>query len=284
VATAHDLRRAWIVVAAGLTWAQLSIWLVKVVAPTYLRYGDLVAQGMPYRVASWTLLAPLTLAERLSGDPFVALLSSSLLAVGACTLASAVLAMPRWRIVVVWALAASCALGAASITCVALQFRDTILAENAFFALVGRADPPHKDAAVVGRARAFVDRHPDSRWCGEALRIVAMAEWDAGRIDEAAELWRRFETRFRDPLAPGVAYAEFSQALCDERLGRSREAEAHLKNAISVIRARKDGIQAWVARDSAMHLATLERSSGFLAEADYWKTKSLTFSDVYSIQ
>lgn len=267
-----------------------------VVLPDYISRTERVADAWPYRLASWTAMLPITLASRaVEGSEArdagasmtcdrATLALGSVLAVVLCTLALRALGSPVFRQPTVLALAVFVLLGGVSAVTLALQFRDAVVAERTFFAMIGRVDIPHKDAATIAGARDFVRRHPDSRWVGEALRIVAMAEWDAGRVETASGLWRTFAARFRDPNAPGVAYAEYSIALCDERLGQRRAARKHLRVAIDVIRRRRDGIQAWIASDAARRLSALNRSGGQLALAAYWKTKSRTFSDVYSTE
>jgi hypothetical protein len=277
-------KRACIAILAGLVWGQVSIALALVVVPTYLVYGERVANGAPFLVASWTLLAPLSLARLCAGDSRAALVLAPMIAVAGCLAGACASVRVRCGGPLRWALVLGLVSATVSTALVALQFGDAAAAERAFFALAARAEVPHKNPETVRAARDFVERHPGSRWCSEALRIVAMAEWDAGNVQAASELWRRFELCFDDPLAPGVAYAEFSRALCDERLGWHAGAERHLRAAIGIIRARGDGIQAWIARDAAKHLVDLQLSDGLVATGDYWKTKSMTFSNVYSIQ
>lgn len=296
-ATGTGTRRVWAAVLAGLAWAQGGIAVTLVVLPKYVVPGDLIANSRWYRLASWTLLAPVTLASRLAqgnttaGPPaeavglsLAALLVGPVLAVGLCLPASWGLGSPKWRRCAACGIATVAVLGAASGIAVALQLRDAALAEKTFFAMVSRVDAPHKDAATVTAAREFTERHPDSRWAGEALRIVAMSEGDAGRFEVASVLWSRFASRFSDRTAPGVAFAEYNRALCDEHLGNDRAAQSHLHAAIETIRARGDGIQAWIATDAAKRLSVLERSEGQYALASYWKTKSRTFADVYSTE
>ncbi len=206
------------------------------------------------------------------------------LGVGLCLLVSWLLGSQRWRNAALCGLTVFVALSATSAAAVTMQLRDAAQAERAFFALLSGVDVAHRDAATVAGARDFARRYPDSRWAGEALRIVAMAEWDAGRIDAAAQLWAAFESRFRDRSAPGVAYAQYSLALCDERLGKEVSARRHLRTAIETIRVRGDGMQSWIATDAAKSLASLEEAAGRYAMAGYWNTKSQTFANVYSTE
>jgi hypothetical protein len=156
--------------------------------------------------------------------------------------------------------------------------------QRAFFALLADAPVAHRSPATVSAARAFVERYPDSRWVGEALRIVAMNAWDERRYADAEAVWRRFEESFDDPALPGVAYAELSRGMCDERLGMSKDAARHFRAAIDVIRARRDGIQGWIATSAAQRLATIEQQEGMLATAEDWKRKAQAFSDAYPIE
>jgi len=289
----------WAAIAAGIVWAQVGIALKLLVLPGYIALGDRVVEGAWFRLGEWTLLAPITLATRLvsplaasdaaalagSAGPTQAVLTvSSCAGVALCATVWRVLATPKWRRVGVASLVAFGLLGAASVGVVALQLHQAAAAQQSFFAMVSRVDAAHKDPATVSAAREFARRHPDSRWAGEALRIVAMAEWDAGHVRTASQLWRQFASRFRDPTAPGVAYAEYSIALCYERMGRRDEARRHHRAAIDVIRARGDGIQAWIASDAAARLSAAERHDGRHALAGYWNTKSRTFANVYSTE
>lgn len=281
----------------GLVWAQGCIAVRLVVLPNYVELAESIHDSRWYRIASWTLLAPITLASRLTpvrtsaGSAvtttelsLAVLLLCPLLAVVLCLSGMRTLSSPRWWRWGVCILAAAGLLSVVCATAVALQLRDAALAEKAFFAIVSRVDEPSKDAATVSAVREFTQRHPDSRWAGEALRIVAMAEWDAGHVAAASELWGRFASRFRNRIAPGVAYAEYNTALCDERLGNDRAAQSHLRAAIEIIRCRGDGIQGWIATDAAQRLSVLKRLEGRYALAGYWKTKSRTFADVYSTE
>ena len=281
-------------VIVGLVWAQVAIAVHVLVLPRYLPLGLSIAYGGWFRAASWTLLAPLSLASWLTRAgqsqgasaptidlPLPTLVLSPLLAVMLCVLAALSLGRQRWRAATAGVLALAGLIGATSGVAVAMQFTAAASADGAFFALLSGVEVAHKDAAAVAGARDFVRRYPDSRWTGEALRIVAMAEWDAGRIEAAAQQWTRFAARFRDRSAPGVAYAEYNLALCDERLGRWADARGHLREAISAIRLRGDGTQAWIARDAARRLEVLERLAGRHALAGYWNTKSRTFANVY---
>ena len=54
-------------------------------------------------------------------------------------------------------------------------------------------------------------------------------------------------------------------------------AQRHLRAAIDVIRARGDGVQAWIATDAAARLSACERSEGRYALAGYWKTNPDVF-------
>jgi hypothetical protein len=283
------IRRAWLTILAGLAWAQVCIALQLFVVPKLIRLGESVAEGPWYRLASWTLLAPSTLAWRVVAEPAsseaastaaspIGLVMCPLLAVGMCLAAGRLLGSPTWRGAAITCLTGVALLGLAGAMAVALQCRDAVEAQRSFFAMVSRAEIPHKDASTVLAAREFVRRYPDSRWAGEALRIQAMAEWDEGHVAAASALWGRFGERFHDRDAPGVAYAEYSIALCDERLGDHAAARRHLRKAIEIIRVRSDGIQEWILPDAAARLSSLEGSDGRYALADYWKTKSRTFA------
>ena len=157
-------------------------------------------------------------------------------------------------------------------------------AQRAFFAMLADVRVAHSDATTVAGAREFAARYPGSRWVGEALRIVAMNAEDEHRYGDAEKLWLEFEHTFPDSSLPGVAYAELSRGLCDEKIGALHQAATRYRVAIAVIRSRHDGIQTWIATSAAQRLATLERREGLLAIADYWTTKAQTFADVYPIE
>lgn len=283
----------WPAALLGLAWAHVAIALRVLVLPGYLALGNGISETWWYRLADWTLLAPFELASALTGlvvwggvsrSQFATLMLCPLLGVGLGLAVWSVLGLQRWRRSALSCLACVGLLGGACAMGVALQLRDVVLAERTFFAMVARVSDAHADSATVSAAGEFARRHPDSRWTGEALRIVAMAEWDAGRIESASRLWDRFASRFRDRSAPGVAYAEYSMALCDERLGREADAEHHLREAIETIRTRGDGIQGWIAVEAARRLASHERSLGRHTLARYWKTESQAFANAYSIE
>ena len=54
-----------VAIAAGIVWAQLGIALELLVLPGYIALGDRLNEGVWFRLAEWTLLAPLTLATGL---------------------------------------------------------------------------------------------------------------------------------------------------------------------------------------------------------------------------
>ena len=203
-----SLRRASAVVIAGTLWAQTAIAVRTLVLAKYLPLGDRIAEGLAGRVASWTLLCPLEaalwctapIARSSTGavPAWAALWLCQLIGISICTFVAAGALSNRWRRAVVSGVAAVALVGTACGAVVAAQLRDAFVAEKAFFAMMSRAVEPQKDAAIVSACRDFVERHERSRWAGEALRIVAMAEWDAGRIAASEQLWQRFAERFRD--------------------------------------------------------------------------------------
>ena len=151
--------------------------------------------------------------------------------------------------------------------------------------MVSRVDTPHTDPATVAQARGFIARHRDSRWAGEALRIVAMAEWDAGHFEASSDLWRRFAAavsrpdRSRGWRTPSTA----SRCVTSVSAGLPRPKDTcgpPSRPSARVAMASK----AWIAADAAERLSSLERSAGRYALAGYWKTKSATFANVYSTE
>ena len=261
-----------------------------------LPLGGRIVDGVWYRAASWTALAPLRLAQLVTsaaglrtadGDvSFAAAILCPVLAMALCVALVAALGRSRRRVLAVAIVGAAALFAAVSSAGLAMQLRDVVIAEQVFASLATRGgwSVLRPDAGAVGDARAFLHAHPDSRWTSEAWRVLAADASARGRDEEAAEAWRSFRGCFRDPIAPGVAYAEYSRGLCEERLGCSGEARRCYQAAIAVIRARRDGVQSWIAVESARRLATLDRATGMVATADYWTSKSVTFADVYSIQ
>jgi hypothetical protein len=290
----HQQVRLALAVVAGLAWTQLSLLLAALVVPPRLALAPRIAATTPYRIAEQTVLAPLSVAARLCSlagpyasavrPGFAVALASALVAIGTCTLVALLLGVERLRRPIRLTLAATCAVAVVSAGIVAVQLRDAAVAEHEFFALVRRSATPSADERTVAAAAVFVRQHPLSRWRSEALRIVAMHAWAHGRYAQAQRVWSDFEACFDDPRAPGVAYAEYSRALCFERMGRVRDAIACDRKAIGIIRSRSDGIQAWIAPDAARRIARLERTEGMTLTAAYWNAQSQTLKDVCSIQ
>jgi tetratricopeptide (TPR) repeat protein len=290
----HAPLRVGVSLVAGLAWTQLALVLSSVVVPPRLALAPRIASGASYRVAEWTLLAPLSAAARLVSatgraasvvrPSFAIALLAALLATGTCVAIALLLGVDRLRRSLGVAALLAFALSTSCSAVVAGQLHDATVAETAFFALVSRAPVPSADEATVAAAREFAKRHPLSRWRSEALRIVAMNASAEGRFGEAERVWGEFESCFDDAEAPGVAYAEYSRALCFEKLGRPSQAIACYRDALEVIRSRSDGVQAWIAPDSAKRIATLEASSGMPVTAAYWRTQSQALQDVCSIE
>jgi hypothetical protein len=283
-------------VAFGTLWSQAAIAVRLLVLPEKLALGNGLAAAWWYQAMSWTLLVPVTSAARMVGSteltstgtldsqvPLDVLLLAPLVAVVVAGAVAWALARPAWRGATAVCVLAFAIVGVSSGVIVASQLRGAALAQRAFFALVSSSPVPHADKGTVAAAREFAHKHPESRWAGEALRIVAMAQEAAGLHSAAAETWSRFGARFVDRTAPGVAYSEYNVALCDESLGRFGEASAHYRVALGTIRTRGDGIQSWIAQDAAKHLAALERERGHFAMACYWSAQSRAFSNVHPI-
>jgi hypothetical protein len=242
----------------------------------------------------WTLLGPLSAAVRVvsSGGSevtemrptFAAVAFCALMAMCVCLGLAALLTHRRWRVTARSAAALAAVVTLVSTAVVAGQLSDAAVAERSYFALVSGAEKPWTDEPTVARARAFVARYPLSRWRSEALRILAMNAQIHGRTGVAEAEWRRFQACFDDPLAPGVAYAQYSRALCFERLGEPGRAAALHVAAIGVIRSRSDGIQAWIAPEAAKRVAQLKRQSGMPVTAAYWTEQSQALQDVCSTE
>ena len=286
--------RAGIPVVLGLAWTQVVLVLASVVVPPRLALAPHIAVGAFYRIAEWTVLAPLSgavLVASAVGHPatpvrptFSVALLSALFATGACVALASVRRNGRLRMPLGLAMLAICVVAVGSAGVVAGQLHDAEIAERTFFALVSRAAVPSADETTVAGARAFADRYPMSRWRSEALRIVAMHAWAQGRFTSAERTWSEFEGCFEDASAPGVAYAEYNRALCFERLGRPSRAITCYRLAIGIIRSRGDGIQSWIAPNAAARVSRLEQYSGMPVTAAYWRTQSQTLHDVCSIE
>ena len=265
-----------------------------VIVPQRLALAPRIGAGIPYRIAEWTLFAPLSVAAwgvSAAGGAgttvrpgFAVALLCSLGATSVCVTAVWMLGCGLVRRLVRGVVVAAVAVSVVAGGVVAAELHDAVVAERVFFALVSRAAKPSDDPATVDAAAEFIRRHPLSRWRSEAVRIVAMHAWSRGRYAEAERGWSEFEKCFDDPSAPGAAYAEYNRALCFERLGRARDAIACDRSAIGVIRSRDDGIQGWIAPDAARHIAQLERRVGMPVTAAYWTTQSQTLKDVCSIE
>lgn len=274
----------------GMLWGQAALAVGELVLPRFVVYGEAVKRGFAYRVVASTALLPWSAAGegvRRVGNVRAHLLGVSLepgfaVAVLAplvgCVLVGALAVSARggwWRkgsaAIVLVVIAASSVL--------ALQLADNVVAEREFFALVSSSETPHRSPAVISGAERFLMRHPYSRWRSEALRIGAMAAEASGDDLAAERRWERFGDSFRDATVPGVAYAEYSRARCWERLGWPGHAADHYRHAVSVIRARSDGIQSWIGSDGAMALARTERAQGRPLRAAYWTEKANDVSD-----
>lgn len=268
-----------------MLWAQVAVAVGELVLPRFITYGEAVRQGLAYQTVSSTALLPWSAAVevvRRLGDvgphlPGVSLSASFLAAALApsigCVLVGALAVMTRfgwWRI---GSTAVLLVVSAASLALV-LQLGDNVRAEHEFFALISSSETPHRTPAVISGAERFLARHPYSRWRSEALRIEAMAAEASGDDAAAERRWERFGDSFHDATVPGVAYAEYSRARCWERLGWPAQAADHYRHAVSVIRARSDGIQWWIGVDGAQAIARLERVQGRPVRAAYWTEKA----------
>ena len=286
--------RVGVAVVLGLAWTQLALVLASVVVPPRVALAPRITHGAPYRLAEWTLLAPLSGASRIAsavGRPVTVIRPTcataalcALLAMATCVGLGSLLGVERLRRLVRLAVLALCAVAVGSAGVVAGQLHDAVDAERTFFALVSHATAPSADEATVADARTFAEEYPMSRWRSEALRIVAMHASARGRPAEAERVWSQFEACFDDVSAPGVAFAEYSRALCFERLGQPMRALACYRTAIGVIRSRGDGVQGWIAPDAAKRIARLEQLTGMPVTAAYWKSQSQTLRDVCSIE
>lgn len=270
-------RRALLAWGCGLLWSQAAAAIALVWLPPK---AVLLGEGMSDRwvaIARWTLLLPVTVAQRMSaatpGSRFTLLLTAN--AVATLTVFSAMWGLGRmrrpWRDVAALVLvSALCAAGLGGWR----QLDRAQRAERSFFALVSEAQVPWRDRATVSAADRFAAEHPESRWAGEALRIVAMSRMAEKRWPEALVLWRRFDREFAQTGLPGEAYAEHALGECAEALGRPRKAAAHYRAAVWLLGARTDGIQGWLAADAATRLSRLEGRRGLVAVSHYWNERS----------
>jgi len=276
--------------AAGALWARVARlvadgWLLQRVA--FL--GD-TSDRVWLTLVSWTGLLPASAAsvmvcafEPLREKPWAETLVSS-------ALGAAVVLVTTWALarvsgsVRVWATLATLGLVAIAATGLARQVSQVERAEQAFFAMLSGVDVAYRDERCVRSAEAFADKFPDSRWRGEALRIVAMNHEISGHWEQAASAWARFDALFAGSGLPGEAYAEYSLARCAERLNRLDESAAHYRAAIAIIRARADGIQGWIPVEAAKRLAAVERRTGLVASSYRWEQQAQASQDACSIE
>ncbi len=277
----------------GLAWALTSLVVRVLALPRWLALGTGIEDGWRWRLVAGTLLLPVSVGEwpmhataavDAVGAGTAVFVVACLAGVVLGALLAAALTARRWRAVAIGM--ASCALVLGIIGAGALtdQLTRLVSAEREFFALVAPAARPSRDPATVRGAREFAVRNRDSRWAGEALRIVAMAEAEQGRPRHAAQIWERFGSRFSDRTAPGVAYAHYNVGLCAETVRDVGAAARAYRLAVETIAVRDDGIQSWIAPEAARELARLDRERGRFELARYWTARSEALSGALSIE
>lgn len=281
--------REWRVAAValvGILWGQGALALGALVLPTYLAYGDAVRTGVAYRVVAYSALLPWKLAElvgtriadgvrigAIRAEPDTAFVIAVMAPLAACAIGFGIALACRSGFGRRLAAVIGVVVVFAGLV-VAIQLADAARAEREFFALVSKSAAPHPSKPVVEGAQRFLAAHRYSRWRSEALRIEAMAAEESGDDVSAERIWKRFAESFGDPHVPGVAYAEYSRALCWERLGWSDQAAQHYRGAVAIVRMRGDGIQGWIGSDGATAVARIERADGRLLRAAGWTEKA----------
>ncbi len=278
-------RRALGVALAGVVWGQAALAVGVLLLPRYLVYGEAVKAGNAYRIVALTALLPWTMAVGIAshasgflgrngiGPPDPGLLTALVAPLAACALATGAAVVFRSRRLR-WGRLAVGGVVIVAAAVLTLQLADCVRAEREFFALVSQSDTPHLSPRVVPKAESFLAAHPYSRWRSEAIRIGAMAAEASGDDADAERRWLDFGESFNGAAVPGVAYAEYSRARCWERLGGSRKATRHYREAVSIIRGRDDGIQSWIGSDGAIALARIEVAQGRPMRAAYWTRKA----------
>ncbi len=274
----------------GVVWGQAVLATAVILLPHYLVYGEAVTFGLAYRAAAVTVLLPWSLARSAAPHlgrlclhffgrvPDPAFVTALITPLAGCLVATGIIAglrtLRRGRRLVIGGLAIVGAAAVVASAALALQLGDCVRAEEQFFALMSLSETPYQSPRAVAGAERFVVEHPDSRWRSEALRITALAAEASGDDGAAERDWRRFGDSFSDPMVPGVAYAAYSRAQCWERIGSSRRAARHYRDAVSVIQGRSDGIQGWIGSDGATALARMEFAQGRPLRAEYWIDKA----------
>ena len=290
------MRSATIGTVIGALWSWAALATSSLVLPGFLGLAVGATRSGWYQAAAGSLLLPVTLARTAFGEAEGVQSSSSLggvtprvaiaAAAAGCALGLAISVALRVRftrrsalsVVTVLALAAA----SSSVGLVA-QWHGLTIAERDFVAASGFAspDPVRPNDAVVNEARNFTGMHPNSRWAPEALRVMALDASAHGKYREAAETWMRFAGSFAEPGLPGVAYGEYSAALCEEQLGDVVSARRLYAMSAAVISRRGGDVQGWIAASAARHIARIDASRAMNASSEYWLAKAAAFNELY---
>ena len=291
------MRSATIGTAVGALWSWAALAASSLMVPGFVALGVGVTRNGWYKAAAGSLLLPVTLARAVFGEndgahassgnmggvtPRVAIAAA---AVG-CALGLAIAVAARMRFTRRFALSVGTALALAAVSSsvgLVVQWHGLTVAERDFVAASGFAcpDPVRPSGAIVTEARNFMRMHPNSRWAPEALRVMALDASAHGRYREAAETWMRFAGSFAEPGLPGVAYGQYSAALCEEQLGDVISARRLYGMSAAVIRRRGGDVQGWIAASAARSIARIDASRAMNASSAYWLAKAAAFNELY---
>lgn len=280
----------------GGVWSWVALAVSSILLPRYLALGERMTESVWYTTVTASALLPVTVARtvvvggvgvadgQLGGiTPLMGALSA---AVGCVFGIAAVSFATRSRLTRRLATATGAVLTLVALVSsigLSVQLHDLTVAEHDFVGASGFScgNPTRPCATAVADARRFAWRHRDSRWASEALRVLALDATAQGRYHEAAEIWMRFAASFAEPGLPGVAYGDFSAAMCEERLGDVISARRLYAASVTVIRRRGGDLQGWIAASAAKRIAGIDASRAMTASSRYWLAKAEAFDELY---
>lgn len=167
-------------------------------------------------------------------------------------------------------LVAGCVSGALS----ARTMSEEHSADRLFLRMVATDAPPWEDPGSRSAARTLVARHPESHWASEAWRVIAIDAEKRGDVPGAVAAWQALGECFSDTAAPGRALAALCVARLLEQSAPADVAATHYLRAHRSIGTGNEGVQAWIAPESARGLVRVSRREGLYATASYWEHRS----------